>query len=292
MTGLLLLSGTSNVTAAPQTFNTALPVAKGSFVFRQQFLYLDAGHDPGPADRKLNVAGGVSVLGYGMNSHLALFGALPYLDKQIRLTAPEGQRVRRNTRGVGDARLWARYTVIQDDAPGRTFRVAPFAGVEAPTGRDDDRDRLGRLPPPLQLGSGSWDPFFGLIASYQTLDYQIDAQAGYEINTESNRFEFGDEFRLDTSLQYRLWPRELGAGVPGFVYGVVELNFSDREENRIAGNRDPDSGGRSLSIAPGLQYVTKRWIAEGIVQIPVAQDLNGTALENDYTVRFGFRANF
>lgn len=289
---LFLLSGLSDVAAAPQTFNTALPVADGSFVFRQQFLYLDAGNDPGPADRKLNVAGGVSVLGYGMNSRLALFGALPYLDKQLRLSTPEGQRIRRDTRGVGDARLWARYTVIQDDAPGRTFRVAPFAGVEAPTGRDDDRDRFGRLPPPLQRGSGSWDPFFGIIASYQTLDYQLDALAGYEINTASNRFEFGDELRLDTSLQYRLWPRELGAGVPGFVYGIVELNFSDREKNRIAGDRDPNSGGRSLSIAPGLQYVTKRWIAEGIVQIPVAQDLNGTALEDDFTVRFGFRANF
>ncbi len=43
---------------------------------------------------------------------------------------------------------------------------------------------------------------------------------------------------------------------------------------------------------PGLQYVTKRWIVEAGVQIPVVQDLNGTALEKDYIFRAGFRFNF
>jgi len=47
-----------------------------------------------------------------------------------------------------------------------------------------------------------------------------------------------------------------------------------------------------LFAAPGLQYVTRRWIAEAIVQIPVFQDLNGTALKDSFTARAGFRVNF
>ena len=43
---------------------------------------------------------------------------------------------------------------------------------------------------------------------------------------------------------------------------------------------------------PVLQYVTKRWIVEAAVQVPIVQDLNGTALENDYVVRVSFRVNF
>lgn len=290
---LALGAGASGgVGAAPQTFDTALPVAEGNFIFRQQFLYFAASDDPTPADRDVQVAGGASMLGYGINSRLAVFGALPYLDKRMDNSANAGNRIRRSTRGIGDARLWARYTVLQHDGPGRTLRVAPFAGIEAPTGRDDDQDRRGRLPQPLQVGSGSWDPFFGVVATYQTLGFQVDAQAGYEVNTKANRFEFGDEFRLDGSLQYRLWPRELGGGLPGFVYGVLELNYSDREKNRIDGVRDPNSGGRSLLVSPGVQYVTRRWIAEGIVQVPVMQNLNGTALEEDLTVRVGFRVSF
>ena len=52
------------------------------------------------------------------------------------------------------------------------------------------------------------------------------------------------------------------------------------------------SGGTTLFLVPGLQYVTRRWIVEAAVQLPVVQDLNGTALENDYIVRAGFRFNF
>lgn len=288
---VLALGGASTATAAPQTFNTALPVAEGEFVFREQFVYRKATDDPSPADRELQVLGGVSVLGYGVTGDLAVFGVLPYLDKELDVTTPGG-RVTRDTSGIADARLFGRYTVFKDDAPGRTFRIAPFLGVELPTGDDDDTDSLGTLPAPLQLGSGSWDAFGGVVLTYQTLDYQIDTQASYKLNTEANSFEFGNEARLDASLQYRVWPRELEAGVPGFLYAVLEGNLLYADNNKINGVNDPDSGGTSIFLSPGLQYVTKRWIVEGIVQLPVVQDLNGAALENDFIVRAGFRFNF
>jgi len=278
--------------AAPETFNTALPVAKGEFIFREQFLYARASDDPSPADREVEVLGAISVLGYGATSDLALFGVLPYLDKRLELTDPSGQRIARSTRGIADAQLFGRYTIFQRDLPGRNFRIAPFFGLELPTGDDDDSDSFGRLPATLQLGSGSWDPFGGVIATYQTLDYQLDAQISYKANTEANDFKFGDEFRFDASLQYRLWPRELGAGVPGFLYGVLETNLLHQAKNEAGGADDPNSGGTTLFLSPGLQYVTKRWVLEGIVQLPVVQDRNGTALEDDFIVRAGFRVNF
>lgn len=294
--GLMLaaaaIGGSTQAHAAPETFNTALPVGEGDFVFREQFLAIKASDDPSPADRNLEVLGGVSVLGYGVTSDLAIFGMLPYLDKELDLTMPGGQRISRSTSGIGDAQLFARYTILQKDMRGSNFRIAPFIGIKLPTGDDDDSDSMGRLPQPLQLGSGSWDPFGGVIATYQTLDYQVDAQLSYKAHTEANGFEFGDEFGFDASLQYRLWPRELGGGVPGFLYGVIETNLLHQAKNEIGGVKDPNSGGTKLFLSPGLQYVTKRWVLEAIVQIPVVQDLGGTALEDDYTVRAGFRVNF
>ena len=278
--------------AGAQTFSTALPVAEGNFVFRQQFLRREASDDPSPAQRDLNVTGAVSVLGYGITSDLTLFTAMPFLDKELSLNAPTGQRIKRDSSGIGDARPFARYTLFHDDAPGRTFRVASYFGVEAPTGEDDERDRFGRLPQPLQSGSGSWDPFAGLVMTYQALDYEFDAQIAHQRNTRANNFEFGDVTRLDGSTQYRLWPGELGDGVPDFLYGVVEANLIHRGKNEVRGGTDADSGGTQLLLSPGLQYVSRRWVLEGIVQVPVVQDLNGSTLEDDFIARAGFRINF
>ncbi len=278
--------------AAPQTFNTALPVAQGEFVFRQQFFTKKASKDPGLTNRDVTVLGSVSVLGYGINRDLSLFGVVPVLDKTLKVSPAPGTRVKRSDSGMGDARLFARYTVLSQNGPGRSFRIAPFAGIKAPTGRSRTSDGLGTLPAALQLGSGSWDPFGGVVATLQTLNYQIDAQASYKLNTKANGFRFGDELRFDASLQYRLWPGELTDETSGFLYGVLEGNFLYQEKSRSNGVTLANSGGTQLFASPGLQYVTRRWIAEAIVQIPLVQDLNGSALKDNYTVRAGFRVNF
>ncbi len=292
LAGILLFATSIAAVAAPQTFNTALPVAEGEFVLRQQFFVKKADDDPGLTNRDVNVLGSVSVLGYGIKNDLSIFGVVPLLDKTLKVTPLGGVRTKRSTSGFGDARLFARYTVLKQNAPGRTFRIAPFAGIKLPTGKSQASDSLGTLPATLQLGSGSWDPFGGVVATWQTLDYEIDAQVSYKLNTGANGFRFGNELRLDASLQYRLWPQELGDDTPGFLYGVLEGNFLYQEKNRNGGATLANSGGSRLFAAPGLQYVTRRWIAEAIVQIPVFQDLNGTALKDNFTARAGFRVNF
>ncbi len=277
--------------AAPITFNTALPVGKGEFINREQLVLTRSGDDPSGAERDVDVNALVSVLGYGISGDLAIFGVLPYVDKELKTTVG-GTPVTRSSEGFGDLSVFARYTFFQQDARDHTFRIAAFGGVKAPTGDDDESDALGRLPIPLQSGTGSWDGFGGVIATYQTLAFQVDAQASYTAKTEANDFEAGDEARLDGSFQYRLLPRSLGKGTPGFLYAVLEANVIYRDENRVFGSRDRNSGGTSIFLTPGLQYVTKRYILEGSVQLPVSQHINGDALENDYVARVGFRWNF
>lgn len=288
--GLSALSATS-AWSAPITFNTALPVHEGGYVLREQFVFMKVADDPTPARRDMEVTGLVSVLGYGVTGDFALFAMLPWFDKRLDMQMG-GPEITRRKQGFGDLILLGRYSAYQYDAPGRTLRIAPFLGVKAPTGEDRARDRSGRLPPPLQPGSGSWDALGGAVLTYQTLDFQIDSQVSYKANGEAHGFQGGDVWQLDGSLQYRLWPRSLGAGVPGFLYGVLEANYVYAARDRVNGSADPDSGGSTLFITPGLQYVTRKWIAEAGVQVPVRQHLNGTALKNDYVFTTGFRLNF
>lgn len=286
-----VLAWTDAAWSAPITFNTAITLAPGEFVLREQYVLDQSGDDPGGADRDRTVQGAISVLGYAVNKHLMLFGVLPYQEKRLKLT-DNGARRTRSDNGIGDLRVFGRYTVYRRNWLGGLFRISPFAGLELPTGDDDERDSFGRLPASVQPGSGSWDPFGGLVATYQTLDFEIDGQIAYQANTGGGPFGFGDVARADASIQYRIWPRELGSGLPAFVYGVLEANLIHRGRNEAGGVTDPNSGGTTVFLVPGLQYSSKRWVFEAAVQLPVFQDLNGTALEKDYVVHAGFRVNF
>lgn len=286
-----LVAGTAQAWAAPITFNTALPVAQGNFVWREQALDVLTDRARSPANQDVRVTGLVSVLAYGVTGDLTLFGMLPYLHKQADLTQG-GQRMSLGSSNFGDLTVLGRYTVFQRNAPGRSFRVAPFVGIKMPTGNDDATSAGNRLPMPLQPGSGSWDPLAGVVVTYQTLENEFDVSASYRRNNPANGFKFGDMAELDASWQYRLWPRSLRAGVPGFLYAVLETNLIHDGRNRIGSATDANSGGTTLFVAPGLQYVTRRWVLEGALQLPVVQNLNGAAVKTRYGITLGFRLNF
>ncbi len=289
---LFIISWTASIHSAPITFNTALPVAEGQFLAREQLIVNQSGNDASGADRDRTATTAVSVLAYGIDSKLVLFGILPYRNNTLNVTVG-GQRLTRTAAGFGDLTVFGRYIAVKRDWPGRNFRVAPFAGIKAPTVDNAKSDSFGTLPAAVQLGSGSWDPLAGVVLTYQTLAYQLDGQLSYQIKNEANDFEAGDVARLDASFQYRLLPQKfIGGGLPDFLYGVIEANLIKQQKNRVNGNLDDSSGGTRLFLAPGLQYVTKRWIAEAALQVPVIQNLNGTALENDYIARLSVRFNF
>lgn len=224
-----------------------------------------------------------------------MFGVLPILDKNLDATIPQGprqgERVERGPTGIGDARLFARYTVWARNRAGQTQRVAPLAGIELPTGPDDQTDELGRLPRPLQLGSGSWDPFAGVVFTWQTLQWQVDVSPMYQFNTEADGFAFGDEARLDVASKHRVWRHERSEGVPGFLYANLETNLIWQGHNERRGQAAPNSGSTTWFVAPGVQYITRRFVLEGAMQLPVAQDRNGTALEDDVIATLSIRAN-
>ncbi len=289
---LVLVSCSMPAPASAQiTFNTALPVTEGEGILRVQSKYIRSTDDPGPMDRELNVWAFPIVGVYGVTEKLALFSIVPVLDKTLEVNTPMGRRTR-NVTGLGDITFLARYTAYQRDRAGETFRVAPFVGIEVPTGDDDKKDSLGSLPQPLQLGSGSWDPLIGAATTWQTLDWEVDAAVSYKFNAEANNFQFGDEGRFDIGYKRRLWPRELGPGVPSFLYAALESNLIWQDENRVGGADDRDSGGITWFLAPGIQYVTKRFVLEAAVQLPVVQNLGGNALENDFITTLSFRVNF
>ncbi len=187
--------------AAPIATNTALPLSADEIIVRQQFVMTRSSDRITGISRRVDRFESRTVLGYGYSSKLALFGVLPLVDVSTEIGAASASEF-----GLGDAALFARYEVFRSDRPGRTLRIAPYAGVRLPTGRDG------------KTGDGSVDVFGGVT--------------------------------------------------------------------------NPNSGGFQLYLTPGLQYATRRWIADLGVKVPVVNDLNGMALEPDYSILTSIRINF
>ncbi len=120
----------------------------------------------------------------------------------------------------------------------------------------------------------------------------FDSQIKYVINNEAEGFERGDMASADASLQFRLYPQSISAISEGFLFGVLEANVTHFDEDRFAGVNKPSSGGVQVLVSPGVQYAQKRWIAETAVRIPVINDFNGDALEQDYSIIVSLRTNF
>ncbi len=280
---LAVLLGAAPALAAPVTFNTALPISKGEAIVRLVAGYDEASFGGTTLTERSIVGVGV----YGLTPRLAIFGIVPFSRK--RLETPVGAR---SSTGVGDGRFFVRYTIFQEDGPGRTFRVAPFLGIVAPTGDDNASDAVGRLPQPLQPGSGSWGSFGGAVATYATTRMNFDIQVSYRRNNEANGFEAGDAARVDISLQRRISDAVFGGSNPIFAYVGLEGAAMTIDESRFFGATNPNTGGQLVVGGPTLQLAARRWIADVALQVPLTQSMNGSGLEKGISVRAGLRASF
>lgn len=273
--------------AGPITFNTAMPVASGQLIFRQGLMLMRADDDPEPMNRDLRALMAPTVLIYGLDPHWTLMGALPTVD--LRLDSAMG---RREVKGIGDLSLFLRHTDLQIDQPGETLRLATLVGLKLPTGARHKGDGSGPLPPSMQSGTGSWDPMAGLVFTWQTLRWEWDVSGTYQRRNAAEGFKAGDEGRLEGSFQKTIWHGHGQDGVPFFFNAVLETNAVWRGANRRNGAVDPDSGGTSIYLSPGLQWVSRLAILETAWQYPVHQQLRGQGLRGDKTLYLSVRFQF
>lgn len=261
----------SPVRAGPITFETALPVHADEVILREQVIWTHADGGPAPEQATLNVLTIPTLVVWGVHERVALLATLPFMHKDVEVTMPDGSRVHRSATGFGDLDVLVRVTAWQDDATGRTLRLAPFAALALPTGATREEDALGRLPQDLQVGSGSWTPRIGAVLTWQTLDFELDAAVEGIFRIPGDELDLGDQVRASLSFQGRIFPwGELSAGVPAFVYLVAEAAGGWRAED--TGSLAPiQSGGFDLWLTPGLQLVTMRWVLEAAAELPVVQ---------------------
>lgn len=259
---------------------------------------------------------------YGVTDRLTLSAQLPYI-RRDNLRAGEhnhsgGEAVNEVVRlgdvgGVGDLSLLAKYRLLA----GGSSDFALLAGVKAPTGSTDERSDDGeRLETEHQPGTGSWDPLFGAAWGTGRGSLRINASALYQLAGKGAQdTRLGDRAQAGLSLSHRFGPAEHHHSAPephdhgegtaahdhpeppahGHAYWDVLVEFTGEWEGRkaIAGEAEPDSGGKAIWLSPGARYTSASGLSAALgVGVPLWQRIRASHPESAYRVTLSLGSIF
>ncbi len=255
---------------------------------------------PTRMDMDMHMAG----LMWAPSDRVTLMAMLNYVEKSMDHVTYQGGMgttvlgtFSTETSGLGDTPLSALVSLVdQPDA-----KLHAILGVSAPTGENDETGTVLtpmnmrptiRLPYPMQLGSGTWDPIAGLSWSAWGGDFGWGAQwrSTFRVEDNDEGYRLGDEHRLTTWGSYVLTPRTSLS---------LRLEYLDRgdvegQDPGIMGpvqTADPDRlGAERLDLGLGLNHrfdggvrLALEWLT------PLHQDLDGPQLETDWQLVAGLQ---
>jgi len=238
---------------------------------------------------------------FGLTDFISIGAAMPWVSRSEIFEGEEHDgefEVEKlgTAEGLGDLTLTGQVRLFQNPQTGQT--IAIIGGVELPTGSTGDKDLEGNsFETEFQPGSGSVDLQLGGAFSQPLGPVGFDTSGLYIFANEGTQdIDLGDRFLYNASLSFRALGEPAAhdePGAPPHEHGptldlIIELNgeWSDKEEQN--GVIDPDTGGNTLYVSPGLRVSGDGMSGFVSVGLPVSNSYNGTQSEPDWRIVSGF----
>jgi len=252
-------------------------------------------------DDNLNAAIGAA---YGVTHQLTISAELPYVRRDhLREAETIDETIDLgNVSGLGDLSILAKYRLARS----RGVAVALIGGIKLPTGSTHRRSRDGeRLETEHQPGTGSWDPIFGASLGTTAGLFQVTASALYQIAGKgAQETRLGDRLQGGIALSHRFGEPahehsamshnhhhgdELDEGAEAHAQaswdGFIELSGEWEGRQKVAGDVEQASGGKSIWLAPGARFNSAGgYSVAASIGLPLWQDIRNSHPDNRYRV--------
>jgi hypothetical protein len=201
--------------------------------------------------------------------------------------ALESEHMTGGATGLGDVSVLGRYTVFTHHTLDSSTLLAGVFGVKLPTGSTNKHSDQGEyLDSHLQLGTGSTDLLLGVSANHVLGRYSFSANVLGAITGEGEtghtKHRFGNSLNYDVTGKYRITPAVVGES-SNELFLSLGVNGEYRKREKLDGDTVPDSGGNTIYLAPGIQYLAgTHWVFETAWHYAVYHDLNETQLGENY----------
>lgn len=238
------------------------------------------------------------------------------------LMSADGINRRGNSVGFGDVTMLGQYRFHNNTQTGTSAAV--LFGFKAPTGSTSQRDAFGQLfQAEFQPGSGSWDGLIGAAFTRRAGRWAFDVSGLYYLITNGTQnTNLGDRFLFGAAVSYRL-VGPIGSAkevelhdycmqprnqlqehclyhanhdhsdmmkTPYTLDLVLELNGEWHDKQVVGGIPDPNSGGTTVYLSPGVRVGFDRFSSFVSFGVPVINQHNGVQSKPDYRILTGIGA--
>lgn len=315
-------------TAAPIITNSAIPLPADRFLFGMTSQYtknrqfsdgdlIDLTESTEGQDRDIHSTESLltaSVLAaYGVTDDLTLGLRFPYVWRtNVREVAhhdehgdeeehPMVQNLG-DPNGIGDLTVFGQWRFFNTED--NLTHVALMTQVKMPTGRTNrmtvanDEGETELFETESQPGSGSWDASLGLAFTRGLGSFSFDSNILYTLVTQGAQgVDLGDVFSYNLALSWSPGGT-LGGGLQASsnfnpLTLIVELNGEWRDFQTRNGVVNPDEGGHTLYVSPGVRFAGgSNWNVALSFGVPIVTDLNGFQEDPDYRLNGRFVVSF
>ena len=264
----------------PETiFKGGVGIEVATEYFEKTKLLEDGSEIADPLDREKKGLKVITEIIYGLREDLALTIEIPYLSLETEETSG-GQRIKKSSSGIGDIVLRSKYSLFERDMPGASIGISSILGIKLPTG-NDDKDPA--------LGTGSVDVFGGVTSGYESRRWYAFGDLRYRLNSSANNIRKGNVLNYNVVFGVRPWLTEYEQ--PDLVL-IVEFNGENEQKDKVGGANDPNTGGNTISVSPGILLSYRNVMLKVGVKLPISQELNGIQLGQDYEAVVAVEAHF
>ena len=249
---------------------------------------------PTSMDMEMHMVG----LMFAPTQKLTLMAMVPFHRLSMEHLTRMGTRFTTSSEGLGDLKVSALYTFYSRE----NHRLHFDAGFNLPTGSIDERGDTPaganqRLPYPMQLGSGTYDPRIGLtyLAARDDLSWGGHMRGIFRLGRNANDYRLGNQYVLDGWGSYR-WNDWLSSSVRTIATFLGDIHGADPTLNpMMVPTANPQlRGGKRVDLSLGLSLFVpdgklfgNRLSAE--IASPLYQSLHGPQLERDWTLSLGWQ---
>lgn len=235
---------------------------------------------------------------YGASDNLTLMGMLPYVRKSMNHETGALAKFDTVSEGVGDTKISGLYKFYD----GGNDSLHLNLGLSLPTGSIKERDDTpaannAKLPYPMQLGSGTFDPLLGLtyLNNYDSWSFGGQAGSVLRFGENSQGYRLGNEYNVTGWIANNVSDNvELSLRLEGKSWGNIKGSDDELNPAMVPTARTDLRGGKRVDAIVGVSLLGDEGMLDGHrlaieFGMPVYENLDGPQLSTDYRTMIGWQ---